>query len=285
MSFSCGDPVLYQAPLWTKLDRLKKYDSTTLSLFLRSQMSISGKFRLHSRTALTCIESLELSTQFEIRSGLRNTSVNCLDLDKQECKYLLCGGNNGTISLLDLTPFDDPCYYSYDRNTSKSSSSSGTYDNNTNDSTRVANVMHTSINTRNMHGDSRHRHLGHSGLISGIEWFPEDSGVFVSSSYDGRVLLWDTNSFQVAFEFDLSLKDTLSVSETSSDVKVTCSKIHTYSDHALVAAGLSNGVIKLCDTRTGDSMIGIYGYKEGINCLEWNSNNHHHITAASADGT
>lgn len=43
----------------------------------------------------------------------------------------------------------------------------------------------------------------HKYAISGINFFPFDSGLFTSSSYDKSVKVWDTNSLSVAGSFDV----------------------------------------------------------------------------------
>jgi len=42
---------------------------------------------------------------------------------------------------------------------------------------------------------------GHSAAVSSVQWYTYDNGMFVSSSLDGSVLLWDTNLFQTAYAF------------------------------------------------------------------------------------
>lgn len=38
------------------------------------------------------------------------------------------------------------------------------------------------------------RRVGHTSSINTVEWYPADNGLFVTSSSDGNVCLWDANS-------------------------------------------------------------------------------------------
>jgi DNA excision repair protein ERCC-8 len=38
---------------------------------------------------------------------------------------------------------------------------------------------------------------GHKYSISGVNWWPVDTGIFTTSSFDERVKAWDTNTIQV----------------------------------------------------------------------------------------
>jgi DNA excision repair protein ERCC-8 len=44
----------------------------------------------------------------------------------------------------------------------------------------------------------------HVNCVSSIQWYHADNGLFLTSGYDGKIYLWDTNQFEVAYEFKLS---------------------------------------------------------------------------------
>lgn len=53
--------------------------------------------------------------------------------------------------------------------------------------------------------DKQHNH-GHKFAISTAIWYPIDTGLFITGSFDHHVKVWDTNMIQVGFIFvDLSL--------------------------------------------------------------------------------
>lgn len=41
-------------------------------------------------------------------------------------------------------------------------------------------------------------HLGHIFSVSSVQWYPVDTGLFVTGSYDKNINLWDTNTHQVS---------------------------------------------------------------------------------------
>lgn len=48
--------------------------------------------------------------------------------------------------------------------------------------------------------DKQHEH-GHKYAVSSAIWYPVDTGLFVTGSYDHYVNVWDTNTTQVGFFF------------------------------------------------------------------------------------
>ena len=41
------------------------------------------------------------------------------------------------------------------------------------------------------------RHKGHEFAITGVRWWPVDTGMFTSSSFDKHLKVWDTNTLEV----------------------------------------------------------------------------------------
>lgn len=50
--------------------------------------------------------------------------------------------------------------------------------------------------------DKQHQN-GHKFAISAAVWYPVDTGLFVTASFDQFVKVWDTNSTQVVMEFKM----------------------------------------------------------------------------------
>lgn len=202
---------------------------------LERSLSLSATHRLRRCVQRSRIERLDLSTRTEIRSS-HYGGVLCLALDRQECRYLLSGGTDGSIALYDLDEGAGKC--------------------------RELGALSTS------HGDVAR----HSLAISSLEWYPEDSGAFVSSSLDGRVLVWDAETMSVAGEFQLGAK-----------VQQACTRAEA--GRAVVACALSDDTIRLCDTTTMDSCHVLYGHKDAVTGVAWSPNNQHHLSSCSCDGT
>lgn len=49
--------------------------------------------------------------------------------------------------------------------------------------------------------DKQHEH-GHKYAISSAIWYPVDTGLFITGSYDHHVNVWDTNTTQVVMPRD-----------------------------------------------------------------------------------
>src|SRR5689334_11406249 len=104
---------------------------------------------------------LQPSIECEISTEDHHCHVSCLSLDKVDNRFLLSGGINGSISVYDLEK------YSFDTSSAQ----------------RRKKVIPLKTKIRN------------KSMISSVSWFPNDSGLFLTSSYDGSVLLYDTNQF------------------------------------------------------------------------------------------
>lgn len=199
------------------------------------------------------MRSLELSTSLEIQNVLGGM-VNCMSLETQESRYLLCGGLYGSISLTDLESYEA---------------------NNRDSEAKIAKSLwvghgssSTSTNTE-IGGSNR----GVGGLmVSSLEWYPQDSGIFISALSNGSLSIWDTNELAVAYTFRLG-------------ASILSSKIRGYESGALVAVGLSDSKIKLCDTRTGDSCLALQGHAAGVSAVDWCPSSMHQLASASLDGT
>ena len=127
------------------------------------------RIMLHKR-----ILSLQLCVQTEIRSPhISDKGAACLDCEGIEGRYLLCGGGDGRVSLFDLN------------NHTPASSRA--------DKIRCKNIISCSALSSNTTGTVQR--------ISCVQWYPTDTGLFVSGSMDGLVRIWDTNAFKVAAEF------------------------------------------------------------------------------------
>ena len=136
---------------WNQLSSSNHFDFSSRA----NSFSNSRKF-LHSLWKWR-IDNLQLSTNFEIKS-CHIAPVHCLSLDKQEYRYLLCGGADGVVSLYDL----ESC-------------------------------QNQNINSIN---SARTSHILKSSSISSVQWYPTDTGLFTISTRGGGIQLWDTNLFK-----------------------------------------------------------------------------------------
>ena len=194
------------------------------------------------------IKHLHLSTYYEIISGHDNCPAISLSLEKQEERYLLSGGADGLIALYDLELYDD--------------------DNKNNNDQSIQPKIIKPMNKARQHMRG----------VSSIQWYPEDSGIFISSSYDGNVLLWDTNAFSTAATFKFHAEG------SSSFLKVYRATMCS-NGNPLIACALDDSSIRLCDPRSGDCCQSLTGHRKAVMSVEFSPLHSHLIASASLDGT
>ncbi|KAI8320279.1 WD40 repeat-like protein [Martensiomyces pterosporus] len=163
-------------------------------------------------------------SETKIVSRVHAAPVHWLALDGIENRFLLSGGGDTSIQLFDLDP--DRCKRSGSR------------------AQRIKPAAHAPAGT------------GHAHLISCIEWYAVDTGMFTTSSYDCTVKVWDTNTMAEACQFDLlSRVYSHSMSPTGA--------------HTLIAAVNESAYIRLCDLRTGSFAQSFLAHQTGAMAIAW----------------
>ncbi|MCO5613256.1 hypothetical protein L7F22_067532, partial [Adiantum nelumboides] len=76
--------------------------------------------------------------------------------------------------------------------------------------------------------------VGHQYSVSCVHWYPIDTGLFVTGSFDNYVNVWDTNTAQVEVQFNMSRKV----------YAVSMSNLST--THMLIATGTEDTKIRQC---------------------------------------
>ena len=203
-------------------------------------------FDFHDLALTHSIERLCLSTQFEFVSEHSNYS-SCIALEEGEDRYLLSGGGDGKVLLYDLYDFNAP--------------KTQTHTTTSNTAIKCKPLLQCS--------------LQHNKSLSAIQWYPGDTGMFITSGYDGKLLIWDTNRFEVVYSFQLNIRQMC---------KVFHSRMHP-SSSGLIACALDDNLIRICDPRTGDSSQILSGHHLPVTRVEWSPVNHNHIVSSCYDGT
>ncbi|CAN6721741.1 unnamed protein product [Malus baccata var. baccata] len=135
----------------------------------------TGKLRpnlLSNRIKSTRIQTLQLSNHEDIISPHRG-SVNSLQLDLTEGRYLLSGASDASATVFDVQ--------------------------------RGTDYVGGGAITRHkclFVVDKQHEH-GHKYAVSSAVWYPVDAGLFVTGSYDHHINVWDTNTMQVVMDFKM----------------------------------------------------------------------------------
>lgn len=119
---------------------------------------------------------------------------------------------------------------------------------------------------------ANHMQAPRSG-VTAVAWNPQDTGLFVTGSFDQRVCVWDTNALVMvhAFRFE-------------SDIKVA--KISPVHPNSLVAVGTGGGPeVSLCDLRLGETAQVLAGHSSSVTALAWSPGSEYTLVSGASDGT
>lgn len=204
----------------------------------------SGKLRPNSfitRIRSNRVSSLQLSNHKEIVSPHRG-AVNSLQVDLTEGRYLLSGASDASLAVYDIQRATD-----YE--------GGGLI------------AKHKPI----LVVDKQHQN-GHKYAISTAIWYPIDTGLFVTGSYDHHVNVWDTNTTQVVMDFKMPGK----VYRTAMSSLAT--------SHMLIATATEDVQVRLCDMASGAFSHTLSGHRDGIMAVEWSTSSEWVLVTGGCDG-
>ncbi|XP_010232576.2 DNA excision repair protein ERCC-8 isoform X2 [Brachypodium distachyon] len=184
--------------------------------------------------------SLALSNRKEIATP-HHGAVNSLQVDLTEGRYLLSGASDGSAAIFDVK--------------------------NATEYEAGFIAKHRSI----LLVDRQHEH-GHKFVVSKAIWYPVDTGLFVTASFDTYVKVWDTNSTQVVMDFKMPGKV---YSAAMSPIATT---------HMLIATGSADVQVRLCDIASGAFTHTLSGHHDGIMSLEWSTSSEWILMSGGCDG-
>lgn len=119
--------------------------------------------------------------------------------------------------------------------------------------------------------DKQHEY-GHKYAISSAIWYPIDTGLFVTGSYDHYVNVWDTNTTQVVMNFKMPGK----VYRTAMSSLAT--------SHMLIATGTEDVQVRLCDIGSGAFSHTLSGHHDGVMTVEWSTSSEWVLVTGGCDG-
>ncbi|KAI9142580.1 WD40-repeat-containing domain protein [Paraphysoderma sedebokerense] len=183
------------------------------------------------------ILSLELSIEKELQRE-HVGPVTVLEIESVENKYMLSGGGDCSIVLWDLD--------------------------------ETPTMIDGRLRLRSI-GDIPKQRC-HRYQITGINWYPFDTGLFTTSSMDQTIKVWDTNSLQEASKFNLR-------------EKVFSHHMSSVAQHCLIAAATSDPNVRLCDLRTGGATHSLVGHKREVLSCQWSPRDEYILATGSSDCT
>ncbi|KAI8061108.1 WD40-repeat-containing domain protein [Gongronella butleri] len=180
--------------------------------------------------------ALQLSQQKEMKRVHRG-AVTCLGTENIEERYLMSGGSDGRVHIYDMHV--------------------GAARQNVTKIPPIASVARA----------DRHQYA-----VSSVSWYPFDTGMFITSSYDQTVRVWDTNMMTVACTFPL-------------ESLVHRQAISPIATHSLVATAAAEPRIRLCDLRSGAFTHSLSGHVGEVYSCIWSPTKEFTLFSGGGDGT
>ncbi|KAK3540419.1 hypothetical protein QTP70_030970 [Hemibagrus guttatus] len=208
-----------------------------LSFLTARQTGVDDPVRLRRAESTRRVLSLELNHDRDV-ARIHGNGVNCIDIEVIEGRYMLSGGSDGVIVIYDL------------ENSSKKS--------------------HYTCKAVCTVGRSN-RHV-HKFSVETVQWYPYDTGMFVSSSFDKSMKVWDTETLKPADVFQF-------------DGNVYCHHMSPIArKHSLIAVGTKDPKVQLCDLKSGSRIHVLQGHRGEILSVQWSPRYEHILATASTDG-
>ncbi|XP_065834594.1 DNA excision repair protein ERCC-8-like [Oscarella lobularis] len=188
-----------------------------------------------------CVEdrktrSIDLSKTKDVQI-YHTKGVLCLDLDPVDARYLLSGGADAAIAIYDT------------RNVRG-------------EKTFKAEVEYTIPGKRPP---------GHNYSVNSIQWYPHDTGMFISSSSDKSLKIWDANRLMVAEQFLFS-------------GPVYCHHLSPVpSKSCLIAVGSEETFVTLCDIKSGSQTHILRGHDDSVQSVCWSPRNEYFLLSGGCD--
>ncbi|CAL8251135.1 unnamed protein product [Boreogadus saida] len=202
------------------------------------KVGIDDPLRLRRAESTRRLLSLELNHGRDVER-IHGNGVNCLDIEAVEGRYMLSGGADGVIVIYDLENYSGKLQY-----TCKAVGTVG-----------------------------RSSRFAHKFSVETVQWYPFDTGMFISSSFDKTMKVWDSETLKPAERFTF-------------DGNVYCHHMSPIArKHSLVAVGTKNPKLQLCDLKSGSRIHVLQGHRAEILSVRWSPRNEHILASASADST
>ena len=126
---------------------------------------------------------MSLLENVDIQTHHHNGSMTCLDIDTIDGRYLLSGAVDGHVSVYDVSAVEN---YGKDTTGEKFH-------------TKLPQSISPVAYSKKREGQAAT--FSHRNMISSTQWYPIDTGIFVSACMGGLVNLWDTNCMSVVAKF------------------------------------------------------------------------------------
>ena len=167
--------------------------------------------------------------------------VAWLDLEPAESRFLLAGCGDGTVTLSDV---------------------------------RAAAAAHRrpGLAALPLAPGPEQAARAHAKSVVSVQWYPVDSGLFVSAGTDGAVKLWDANAFAAVLDIPHPAPVTGAFMSPGA------------TQHCYVATGALDGEVRVADPVHGAFVLTLSGHAGPVTSLTWDPACDWQLFSADADG-
>ena len=180
---------------------------------------------------------------------VHRSGITAIDIDSQDWRYVLAGAADGSLYIHDLAN-----YSGIPRHNSNLITEIKCNDGHR--SSQERNRFQISQSRSNLRGISNttphcNESKGHFKMVTTVQWFPEDSGMFITSGMDGSVKMWDANALEKGpvEEFNFPEQKIFSHHLNVADNKFSSKR----SPLTLVAVASASNHINLLDLKSGSA--------------------------------
>lgn len=205
------------------------------SLYMREQAIRSAHLFSQAERSKR-LQAIKLSQRGDVEQ-VHKSGINCVDIDTGEGKYLLSSSSNGRIAIHDI----EECFYS------------------------------ETFNCKSVVTVERTLKDSHKHSVETVQWYPNDSGMFLSSSVDRTLRVWDTNALQVVENFQLE------------GIVYHHQMPKNSRKHCLVATACEDSRVYLCDLKSGSAIHILKGHTKAVVSVSWSPRNEYFLATGSRD--
>lgn len=207
----------------------------TVDALSRLKSGLMAPHNFRKLQATKRVLKLRLSVCCDVES-VHQAGINSVDLDSVEKRYLLSGSADGCIHVHDL----------YNQSSSQQYTSKC-----------ICKIDRTSRSC-------------HKYSVECVQWYPTDTGLFISSGMDRNLRIWDANSLQPAENFIMASK-------------IYHHHMSPISSHNLVAVATQSNEVILADLRSGSKSHELRGHERSVLTVQWSPRHEFHLASGSMD--
>ncbi|KAJ1818891.1 hypothetical protein LPJ56_003754, partial [Coemansia sp. RSA 2599] len=113
---------------------------------------------------------------------------------------------------------------------------------------------------------------GHTRLVTSVEWYFGDCGMFSTGSFDNTLRIWDASEMTEACRFDL-------------EARVNRHRMSTAGAHMLIAVADESEHVRLCDLASGAFAQALPVLAQGTSALAWSPTEPYVLATGGNDGS